>query len=67
MPTNHGLRPDDGQLIQNTGSEAIQPNEHQSVEAPENRSRRGIAPQHIYLMPENQDFPLQAAPLTETS
>ena len=54
MPTNHGLRPDDGQRIQNTGSEAIQPNEHQSVECPENRSLRGIAPQHTDLLPETR-------------
>jgi hypothetical protein len=62
VPTNHGLAPDDSQRIQNTGSEAIQPNEHQSVEAPENRSRRGIAAQHIYLLPENQDFRLKPRP-----
>jgi hypothetical protein len=59
VPTNHGLRPDDGQRVYNAGSEAIQPNEQQSVEGPENRSRRGIAPQHIDLLPENQDFRLK--------
>jgi hypothetical protein len=41
------------------GSKAIQPNEQQSVEWPENRSLRGIAPQHIYLVPENQYFRLK--------
>jgi len=45
-----------------TGSEAIQPNQHQSVEGPENRSLRGIAPQHIDLLPENQDFRLKPRP-----
>ena len=34
VPTNHGLRPDDGQRVYNARSEAIQPNEHQSVESP---------------------------------
>jgi hypothetical protein len=56
VPTNHGLRPDDGQRIYNAGSEAIQPNEHQPVEGPENKSLRGLALQHINLLPENQDF-----------
>jgi hypothetical protein len=59
MRTTHDIRPDEGQRIQNTGSEAIQPNEQQSVEGSENRSRRRIAPQHIDLLPENQDFRLK--------
>jgi hypothetical protein len=40
-------------------SEAIQPNEQQSVEGPKNRSLRGIAPQHIDLLPENQELRLK--------
>src|SRR5882757_6723047 len=59
VPTNHGLRPDDGQRVYNARSEAIQPNEHQSVEGPENKSLRGIAPQHIDLLPESHDFRLK--------
>jgi hypothetical protein len=37
----------------------IQPNEHQSVEGPENRSLRGFAPLHIDLLTENEDFRLK--------
>jgi hypothetical protein len=59
VPTNHGLRPDDDQRVYNARSEAIQPNEHQSVERPENKTLRGIAPQHIDLLLENQDFHLK--------
>jgi hypothetical protein len=58
-PRSHA---DDGQRIQNTGSEVIQSNEHQSVESPENRSLRGFAPQHIDLLPENQDFRFKPRP-----
>jgi hypothetical protein len=43
----------------NAGSEAINANQHQSVEGPENSSLRGIAPQYIDLLSENQDFRLQ--------
>jgi hypothetical protein len=42
--------------------EAIQPNEHQSVQGPENKSLRGLAPQHIDLLSENQDFRLKPRP-----
>jgi len=56
VPTNHGLRPDDGQRVYNARSEAIQPNQHQSVESAENKSLPGFAPQYIDLLSENQDF-----------
>jgi hypothetical protein len=48
-----------GQLIQNTRSEAILPNEQQPIEGPENKSLRGIAPQHIDLPPAGQCSPQQ--------
>jgi hypothetical protein len=66
VPTNDGLRPDDGQRVYNARNEAIQPNEYQSVEGPEIKSLWGIAPQHIDLLPENQDF-RQAALSSEIS
>jgi hypothetical protein len=59
VPTNHGLGPDEGQRVYNARNEAIQPNEHQSIGSPENKSLRGIAPQHIDLLLENQDFRLK--------
>jgi hypothetical protein len=59
MPANHSLGPDDGQRIHNARNEAIQLNEHQSVERAENKSLRGSAPQHIDLLPQNQDFRLK--------
>jgi hypothetical protein len=34
--------------------EAIQPNEHQPVEIAEGKSLRGLAPQHIDLLREDQ-------------
>src|SRR6266404_7693303 len=53
VPTNHGLGPDDGQRVYCARNEAIQPNEHQSVEIAENKSLGGFAPQHIDPLPEN--------------
>ena len=54
VPANHALRPDDGQRVYNSGNEATQPNEHQSVESSESKSLRGGAPQHVDLLPQNQ-------------
>jgi hypothetical protein len=51
---NHSLKADDGQRLYNARNEAIQPNEHQSVESAEYESLRRIAPQ-----PENHDFRLK--------
>jgi hypothetical protein len=59
VPTNHGLGSDDGQRVDNARNEAIQRNEHQSVEIAESKSLRGLAPQHIELLPEDQDFRLK--------
>jgi hypothetical protein len=56
VPTNHGLGPDDSQRVCNARNEAIQPNEHPWVESAENKSLRASTPQHIDLLPENQDF-----------
>jgi hypothetical protein len=56
VPTNHGLWPDESQRVENVRNKAIEPNEHQSVESAENKSLAGIAPQHIDLMAQNQDF-----------
>jgi hypothetical protein len=62
VPTNHSLGPDDGKRVYNAGNEAIQPNKHPSIESAENKSLRGIAPQHIYLLPENEDFRFKPRP-----
>ena len=56
---NHGLGPDDSERVCTAKNEEIQPNEHRSVEGPENKSPRGIAPQYIELLPENEDFRLK--------
>jgi hypothetical protein len=40
----------------NVKNDAIQPNEHQTVEGPEDKSLRGFAPERIDLLPENKDF-----------
>ena len=34
----------------------MQPDKHQSVEGPENKSLRGLAPQHIDLLPETSVY-----------
>ncbi len=59
VPTNHGLGPEDGQRVYCTGNETIKPNEHQTVDIAEDRSLRRFAPQHIDLLPENQDLRLK--------
>ena len=59
MPTNDSLGPDDGQRIYNARNQAIQPNQRASIEGAKNKSLWGIAPQHIDLLPENQDFGLE--------
>src|SRR5258707_9836960 len=45
--------------VYNARNQAIQPNEDQSVESAEHKSLPGSAPQHIDLLPENQDFRLK--------
>src|SRR5260221_4978477 len=59
VPANHGLGPDDGQRIYNARNQAIQANDDQSVESAEHKSLPGSWPQHIDLLPENQDFRLK--------
>src|SRR3954453_15379536 len=59
VPTNDSLGLDDGQRVYNARNQAIQPNKQPSVESAEFKSLRGIALQHIDLLPEHQ--PLQAA------
>src|SRR5215813_10066175 len=59
VPANHGLGPDDCQCVYDSRNEAIQPNEHQSVEGSEGKSLWGVAPQHIELLPENQNLRLK--------
>jgi hypothetical protein len=56
VPTNHGLGPDDGQRVYCARNETPKPNKHQTVEIAENKFLRGSAPQHIDLLPENQDL-----------
>jgi hypothetical protein len=59
VSTNLRLGLDDRQRVDNTWNQAIQPDEHQSVDIAENNSLRAFAPQHIDLLPENQDFRLK--------
>src|SRR5260370_37284899 len=59
VPTNHGLGPDDGQRAYCARNEAIKTNEHHSVETAKSQSLRGFAPQHIDLLPENQNLRLK--------
>ena len=59
VPTNRGLGPDDGQRIYCARNEAIKTNEHHSVETAKSQSLRGFAPQHIDLLPENQNLRLK--------
>src|SRR5262249_35993674 len=49
-------RSNDFQGVQHPGSQPIEPNKQQPVEAAESHSLGGTAPQNVELMPENEDF-----------
>jgi len=62
VPTNDSLGPGDSQRVYNARNQAVEPDQHQSIEGAENKSLGGIAPQHVDLLPENQDLCLKPRP-----
>jgi len=58
MPAEHGLRFDDLQGLENVGSQRVHAHEHQPVNAGEGQTARGLAAEHIQLVPEHENFGL---------
>ena len=59
MPAHQRLRPYNLQGVQHPGSQAIEPNKQQAVDAVEGHSLRRFAPQDIELVPKHKDFGFQ--------
>ena len=56
MPTEHGLRFDDLQRVENVGSQRVHAGKHQPVDAGERQSARRLAAEHIQLVAEHENF-----------
>src|SRR5271166_1140843 len=67
MPTDHCLRLDDLQRIQHLWGQTINPGKHQVINVAEVHLLRRSAPQHIELMPQQNDFGLQRSLRPEQS
>jgi hypothetical protein len=65
MPAQQRLRPYDFQRLHYPGSQAIEADKHQAVDAAEGYSLRGLAPQDVQLMPKHKDFGFQRGPRLE--
>src|SRR5260370_36668233 len=61
------LRPYNLQSAQHPGSQPIEPNKQQPVDAAEGHSFRAFAPQDIELVSKNKDFGFQRGPRPEQS
>jgi hypothetical protein len=59
MPTDHCLRFDDLQRVQHLWGQTINPGKHQAINVAEVHPLWRSAPQHIELMPQQNDFSLQ--------
>ena len=67
MPADHRLRLEDFQCVQHSRSQAIETGKHQAINIAERQSLRGLAPQHIELMSEDEDLGFQRSPRPEQS
>ena len=67
VPTNDSFRSDNCQSAQHTRSQAIQPNEYQTIDPSEGRPLRRLAPQDIDLMAKRQDLDFQQSSRSEQS
>src|SRR5271157_102381 len=65
VPAHQRLRPYNLQSVQNPGSQPIEPNKQQPIDAAEGYSLRGFAPQDIELVSKNKDFGFQRSPRPE--
>jgi hypothetical protein len=65
VPAYQRLRPYNLQSAQHPGSQPIEPNKQQPVDAAEGHSFRAFAPQDIELVSKNKDFGFQRGPRPE--
>ena len=65
VPAYQRLRPYDLQSVQHPGSQPIEPNKHQPVDAAQRHAFRGFAPQDVELVSKNKDFGFQRSPRPE--
>ena len=65
VPAQQRLRPYNLQSVQDPGSQAIEPNKQQPVNAAEGQSLWGFAPQDVELVSKNKDFSFQCSPRLE--
>jgi hypothetical protein len=59
MPTDHGLRLENFQCVQDAGGQPIEGNKYQAVSIGEDQALRRLAAQHVELMSKHEDFGLQ--------
>jgi hypothetical protein len=59
MPTDHSVRSDDRQCIIHLGKQPADTSQYQSVNRDEGRSAGTSSPQHIDLLPQDQNFCLK--------
>ena len=59
MPTDHGVRSDDCQCIIHLGKQSADTSQYQSVNRDEGRSPGTGSPQHVDLLPQDQNFCLK--------
>jgi hypothetical protein len=67
MPADHRLRLEDFQSIQYSRSQPIEPGKHEPVNGAEGQPLRSLAPQHVELVSQHQDFGLQCSARPEQS
>ena len=67
MPSDHRLGLEDFQRVQRIRSQPIEPSKHQPIDVADHHPLRGSTPQHIELMPKDEDFGLQCRPRPEQS
>jgi hypothetical protein len=65
VPADQRLWPYNLQSVQHLGSQAIETNKYQPVDAAERQALRGFAPQDVELMPKYKDFGFQRGPRSE--
>src|ERR1700716_594318 len=65
VPAHQRLRPYNLQGVQHPGSQSIEPNKQQAVDAAEGHSIRRFAPQDVELMPKHKVFGFQRSPRAE--
>src|ERR1700675_4022115 len=62
MPFDYGLRLNNRQRIANAREKPIEANNNQSVDGAEGLFLRSGPPQHVYLLPQRQNFSLERCP-----